>query len=219
MNAGHDELHEARIVEIVTGDRDRSELADCEVCRRELAALLDAATRLDAAGAEQREVVRDAAAARAVPGEERVGALVEAMRRGSRPSRRPRALVPLGVAAAVAAAVLVWIVARERDVGNGTRLGSGVRCDRPVGTVSGFDEFEWTAERPAGGSFEVEVREDAADDGKPPVARRTTSEPRWRPEPVETISWPPRIRWTVNVRDATGAVVARDSARASRSPR
>lgn len=192
------------------------------------------ARALDASESFHRDLVADAAALDGAPGEERVLEVVrrEAARATGAPDATAapssRAAGPTGhpwrwVAAAAAAALLVLAAGqlrhREQPAGPGPVLGTGVRLLAPVGTVDAYSPFEWAAERPPGGWFEVRVYDETEGATQSPLARSGRLDaPRW-PGPPETTSWPETIRWDVQVFDGTGRVRVSGSAQASRSSR
>jgi hypothetical protein len=220
MTPLHDERHDEIVRDIVLGERGASELPDCETCRRDVAELRSLSTRLDDAGRTRREVVGEADRVATPPGADRVGETIRALRGASaapRPVRRMRPWGTIAVAAALLLAVVIALRREPRREAPDVTLGGAVECVTPVGEGASYDEFRWTAALPGGGRFDLEIRDERATADAPPVVRRSLADTTWRPTISERDALPPTIRWTVTVRDALGAPVARGSARASRS--
>lgn len=122
--------------------------------------------------------------------------------------------------AAAAAVLLVagWFVAQDRKSGDGgepqspVMLGQGLACVAPLEGASDFTRFAWTGERRRGASFELTVRDESGHE----LARFQDLETtEFRVSEKQASSWPDRIEWTIEQRDASGSL-ERSTARAWR---
>jgi hypothetical protein len=184
------------------GERERvlGHLARCEACRSALA-----------------EVVRDAP----VPDAPRDLAVEDYLPRGravggrafspARRVARPLALAA-GLLAAVGGAALLWRgpapttpPVNPTDIESAGVRGGEVQPLSPTGRVAGAVEFRWASPF-AAASYRVSVM----DDGGRTVLDGTTTSERWRPaaEQLAALEPPRTYTWTVEARDAAGAVFA-----------
>ena len=131
---------------------------------------------------------------------------------------RPRVLFPLGVAAALVAAVWVPTLRRTVDVpatpAQVMRGGAPVTI-APSGEVSGAVEFRWTA--PAGADrYAIEVKDQA---GRR-VFYRETRDDRLAVDAAAVAALPQgtRLLWTVSTLDGAGEPIAQSAPRAFTRP-
>lgn len=123
----------------------------------------------------------------------------------------------LAVAVAGAAAALLLFLSRPKeDSGSGTiPLGpNDIRLVRPLGEVKDFDVFEWEAELPPGGSYQLLLRDRARPER--PAREIPLERPRWIPDGAERAQLPDELEWEVRMLDALGRVRDSDKADATR---
>jgi len=132
--------------------------------------------------------------------------------------RRPWAIAGLGAAAALVAFVLWMRRDTAPSAGGGGPLGTpNVRALQPRDKVRDFERFEWEGELPAGGTFELVIR-DPSHPEKPIVDTRL-HETYWVPSPAQRSAFPRELQWEVRVLDALQTVQAANGATAVRDAR
>lgn len=222
----HDPEHERVLTAILSGDlpSDGAEAvrlrSECDACRRELLELQDLSVDLDAAGVAQRGILagsrgrnaaHEAFARSVVQGEIDAAA---ALPRGVERRRRWWWLVALSVAAA-AAVLLVMERPPEREAGRAEQsilLGEGLDCLAPLGAVEELEAFRWSAEGlPPGGHFELRIW-GATPEGLEElrVSELDLHGTEWLRPPSMDLGIG-RLRWSVELWDATGLVDASEA--------
>lgn len=158
--------------------------------------------------------------------EQRVLSQLQALAREPRAAAPPRAHVLwLRAAASVAAVVLAWIgwlswnrLGSDADSTNPPdfALGPAMADLWPAGEVSEYNRFEWRADLPAGGSYELRIWDPAAPE-RPLMLQKGLRESRWNPTAAQAAALPARIEWEVRVIGVDRQDLGSARARASRS--
>ncbi len=227
-SGGHRPEHVEWMEALVVGDAGaraaevREELAACPQCSGELATLDDLLGDLDRAGAFERAVLRDAnseGSSQAEPWNSKPSDPAT-----TAPAAHARPRLPLRALALAAAAVLLFIgfdSRRTADEAVPVYLSAEpVPGMEPSGSVESFPStFRWDLELPIGGWFDVQVfRSDT--DGLGPTAPLASASflktNEWTWTDIDTDKLPNRLRWEVQVYDATGFPGTRVSAELSR---
>jgi hypothetical protein len=205
----HSADHDALLTRLVVGElapdapEARAVLETCPSCRDQWAQLGQLARRLDAAGAEERSVLAEIETQSISPAqEERIRATVLAQRRSAR-----RLAWPIAVAAAVLAlvGVIAWRQWRGNERIEERYLGSQNFSGLELRTAAdGAVSFVWSyTGLPPEGSYTLRVWDDSATGSQPTVFDHLP-DPPWTPTPEQRAKLPQRMRWEVEVFDATG---------------
>lgn len=210
----HDSRHEEVLSALLAETSgEASELPEalhaCPTCRTEWARLHAASARLRAAAAHQRDVLEEAAQDHGAPGEDRLLATLEHLATSERDLRAParRASSRRRLVAAAALLGLAWLAWRALSVeAPRAPLWLGDEAFEhlePCGQVETFARFAWTYNGPAA-SFELWIRYD--EDGQPGavIEHVTCEQASWTPDASALASWPRRIHWRVQARNAFG---------------
>jgi hypothetical protein len=112
--------------------------------------------------------------------------------------------------------IALWtFVRRPASVDDGgVPLGpEGIELVYPVGRVPSLDRFEWRAELPPGGRFELILKASAA--AAAPLHSERLRETRWTPDAEQRAQLPRDLWWEVRVLGADDEVLSADGREAS----
>jgi len=235
LSRGHNEEHEALLEKVIVGDlpADAPEVLArtraCADCKIQLAEMLESVAALEREGAWMRRGASPGPVpAESVPsaGEKRALAQLQSLAREQRATALPKArILWLRAALAMAAVALAWIGwaawSRLGSDPNGTSppdfaLGLAIRDLWPSAEVSEYNRFEWRAELPAGGSYELRIWDPSAPE-RPLVHEKGLRESRWIPTPAKAAALPAKIEWEVRAIGIDRQDLGAARARASRS--
>ena len=198
----------------------RARLEACAECREELGRLRALDARMRAAAREARGDVERARTHVELGDEVLVRRSLQAALPGlagpGPSSRRLLLALAAGLVLLLGAGAFFYL----RSVPEQSEIllnGGTIRCIAPVGEVSDYDEFSWSAPLPPGGTFLLSIY--VLEDGKKGtlLMKVPSQEPRWKPSPEEKRALPDRILWTVEALDIGEKPVDRGGAEASRS--
>ncbi len=216
MTTPHDPSHEERVRSVFLGELSAddpavAELADCPRCRAELAGLEAVVGKLDATAAAEREELRAAEDVEGPDVHETLRRIAAAEPHAEDGAPTPRRWLLVAVVAAVAAAVLAFVVGPRlvRDDGEGPPLyigdGQGPVLTSPKGEVEAYGTFEWLYDRDHEYGFRIRIYDADVPAGALPVFEEPyRMETTWTPTDEQSAAFPDRIQWEVDALDASG---------------
>ncbi len=120
------------------------------------------------------------------------------------PRRWPSLAIGGLIAAAILLAAVAYWLAQQTD-SDGDRqqrreertIGGGFRALKPEGALASFETFSWETPAQPGSQFRVIVQD--AESRQEIDRSLDLEQPLWQPDEEKRASWPPRIRWQVEV--------------------
>jgi len=225
----HDEMHELELERMLTQDElDPLALAnragECAACAERIDEFMATASDIEAAMDEDLSAVYAArdeilAAVRFAPPGSRDDVIEAGIRAGFLPesARRPRRgfLMPAAALSAAALALVAFWLARSNPPKSVaappimlSSTSQGVHCDAPVGAVTAFDTFKWTAQLGTQQTYSLIVRSTdrvGADGAAIEIRKVDLSESTATLTAAERDTLGSAIEWEVRIHDDFGS--------------